>query len=335
MSVFLKLSIGILIYQIWIGYNMGKLVLSIDFELRWGVLDRVGNNVKQYQENIISVHETLPWMLKVFEERNVAATWATVGALGCENWEEFEQARPKIKPSYLNSSLNYINDFNQKIDPEGKLYFAPRLIEKIIKTKAQELGTHTFGHIYATEPNVTYKEFKEDILTAKSFLSKKFGRVPVSLVYPRNQVIYPEQLIDDDVMSIYRGNEDVDYLSAENQKAKRPLNRAKILIDALAPWISHQYPMHEIENGNVKSSAMFRIQLRDGLRQMHLFKLKQNIKQLREEEVYHIWYHPHNLSTSAKKKDDFVRFFDFVGDEIAKGKLDSESMGSIYKLAKG
>ena len=131
---------------------MATLVVSLDFELRWGVLDKVYDNANAYRDNLLSVHENIPWILDLFSERGIHATWATVGALGCDNWEEFEAVRPSLLPAYKNEKMHYVNNFNQKVDPEGKLYFAPDLVRKIIATPGQELGTHTFGHIYATEP---------------------------------------------------------------------------------------------------------------------------------------------------------------------------------------
>jgi hypothetical protein len=310
---------------------MATLIVSIDFELRWGVLDRLEDNIEQYKSNIMSVHKTLPWMLKIFEERGISATWATVGAIGCEDWKEFEEVRPKLEPSYANEKLKYVNEFNQTLDPEGELYFAPQLIRNIIQTPQQELGTHTFGHIYGTEAHVSYDEFKSDLLVARNFLKDKFGILTQSLVYPRNQVIYEEKLIEDNIISYYRGNENVSHMSAKNQKEKILWNRIKILSDALNPFVSHKYTINEIENNNIRSSAMFRIYLSEYLRKIHLAKLKSNIKHLGDNEMYHIWYHPHNLGASQKRKDDFIRFFDFIGNQISKGELTSENMGSLAK----
>ena len=309
---------------------MGTLVMSIDFELRWGVLDIVGKDIDKYKENLLSVHENVPWMLKIFQERNIAATWATVGALGCDNWDEFDQVKSSIQPSYKNKALCYDNDFSRIIDPQGELYFAPGLIRKIIETPWQELGTHTFGHIYGTEPDVSYDELKEDLLACKNFLSKKFGYEPQSLVYPRNQVIYEEILLEEEIVTTYRGNESVAYFSADKQRQQQFFDRAKRLLDAINPYISHAYDIDIVSNGNIPSSAIFRIYLPNMLRKMHLKKLKKNIINLKSDEVYHIWFHPHNLGTSQKKKDDFVRFFDFIGDQICSGRLESENMNSLF-----
>jgi hypothetical protein len=94
--------------------------------------------------------------------------------------------------------------------------------------------------------------------------------------------------------------------------------------------MSHAYDQTNIVNGNIQASAMFRIYLSNLLRKVHLYKLKQNIKNLGTNEIYHIWFHPHNLGNSRKKKDDFVRFFDFISKEIEQRKLMSENMNSLF-----
>lgn len=309
---------------------MGTLVISLDFELRWGVLDIVGQDIEKYKDNLLSVHENIPWMLKIFEERDIAVTWATVGALGCDDWNEFDRVKPKVEPTYKNKTMIYNNDFNRKIDPKGELYFAPELIRNILETPKQELGTHTFGHIYGTEPDVSYDELKIDLLTCKNFLFEKFGYKPESLVFPRNQMIHENKLLEDEIITTYRGNEQVEYLSADKQREHQFLNRIKIFFDAMNPYISHAYNKDSILDGNILSSAMFRIYLPDLLREMHLKKLKKNILNLKSDEIYHIWFHPHNLGTSQKKKDDFVRFFDFIAEQINSGRLESENMNSLF-----
>jgi hypothetical protein len=96
------------------------------------------------------------------------------------------------------------------------------------------------------------------------------------------------------------------------------------------PYLSHTYKIGNILDANIRSSAMFRIYLPDLPRKIHLKKLKYNISNLKDNEVYHIWFHPHNIGTSQKKKDDFVRFFDFVAQKINDGSLQSESMNSLF-----
>ena len=142
---------------------MSILVVSLDFEMRWGVLEKLQNQSGAYKDNLLSIKENVPWILKIFEERGISATWATVGAIGCNNWEDFDSFKPKIMPNYQTQKLHYDNDFNIALDPLGEMYFAHDLIKAILHTPGQELGMHTFGHVYGTESNVSYDEFICDI----------------------------------------------------------------------------------------------------------------------------------------------------------------------------
>ena len=58
----------------------GALVISLDFELHWGVRDKRPVD-GPYRENLLGAREAIPQMLDLFEEFGVAATWATVGFL--------------------------------------------------------------------------------------------------------------------------------------------------------------------------------------------------------------------------------------------------------------
>ena len=57
----------------------GALVISLDFELLWGVRDK--RTIADYGANILGVRQVVPALLDLFAERNIACTWATVGLL--------------------------------------------------------------------------------------------------------------------------------------------------------------------------------------------------------------------------------------------------------------
>ena len=61
----------------------GTLVISLDFELIWGIFDHADIvNKKDYFDNTLKV---IPKILDCFEKNGVKATWATVGMLFNEN----------------------------------------------------------------------------------------------------------------------------------------------------------------------------------------------------------------------------------------------------------
>ncbi len=73
-----------------------SVVISLDFELRWGVLDRVRDDFSAYRANLEGVPEAVDRMLDLFDEHEVRATWAIVGSLACTGWDEWEERRPDL-----------------------------------------------------------------------------------------------------------------------------------------------------------------------------------------------------------------------------------------------
>ena len=64
----------------------GKFVISLDFELMWGMRDK--KTLEQYGENIIGVHAVIPRLLELFTSYNIEATFSTVGFLFFKNKSE-------------------------------------------------------------------------------------------------------------------------------------------------------------------------------------------------------------------------------------------------------
>ena len=67
----------------------GTLIVSLDFELFWGMLDVCP--LEEYEDHVLGGRQAIPRMLRLFREHDIHATWAAVGFLFAENKEE---ARP-------------------------------------------------------------------------------------------------------------------------------------------------------------------------------------------------------------------------------------------------
>src|SRR5712664_2613383 len=57
----------------------GAFVISLDFELLWGVRDT--RTIADHGSDILGVREVIPALLDLFAERNIACSRATVGLL--------------------------------------------------------------------------------------------------------------------------------------------------------------------------------------------------------------------------------------------------------------
>ena len=82
----------------------GTFMVSLDFELFWGMLEVC--SLESYQDHVLGGKKAIPQMLRLFEKYGIHATWATVGFLFADNYEEATRFFPDLRPSYRNPELN-------------------------------------------------------------------------------------------------------------------------------------------------------------------------------------------------------------------------------------
>jgi hypothetical protein len=70
----------------------GVLLISLDFELHWGVRDQ--KTIADYRDNLLGERAAVPALLRIFSEYGMHATWATVGFLFFENREQLLRGLP-------------------------------------------------------------------------------------------------------------------------------------------------------------------------------------------------------------------------------------------------
>ena len=114
------------------GSNRGKFVISLDFELFWGLRDK--KRIADYKANLLGVQQVIPKMLDNFGKYDVKASFATVGFLFFETNEELLNNLPNVKPLYENDALSpylYIEGEGIGADySSDKFHFASDLIKK-------------------------------------------------------------------------------------------------------------------------------------------------------------------------------------------------------------
>ncbi|SDR70036.1 polysaccharide deacetylase family protein [Gramella sp. MAR_2010_147] len=277
----------------------GALVVSLDFELLWGVFDKV--DWKQKQEYFLNTRKLIPEILRLFEQHEVSCTWATVGMLFNDNWDEWNYNIPKVIPEYRNKKLSAYN-YGKSIQSKEteKLCFAPDLIRKIKETQGQEIGTHTYSHYYCRESGQTVESFRADLLQSKK-LAKKVEIKLNSLVFPRNQ-INPEylKLCQEIGLSSVRSNPDNWYW--KNTHKDSLLQKIFRTGDAYLGTNDKSYKTSKIETFN----RGLEIQKASRLLRPHSSRVIQNKLKIRrifsemewaakQGEIYHLWWHPHNF----------------------------------------
>ena len=280
----------------------GTLVISLDFELVWGIFDHVElNDKKTYFNNTLLA---IPKMVALFEKYSIHVTWATVGMLFNENWEEWHSNIPSILPTYDNSNLNPYNygKKHQKSNLDA-FFFAPNLIKNINSIKGQEIATHTYSHYYCLEKGQTIEQFNADMQQAV-LIAKKFNISLKSLVFPRNQFNkeYLEVCSKNQIETV-RTNPDNWYWNLT--KPETIVTKILRSGDAYLPFGKKSYSDTIVKKEDVvcqPASRFLRPQNKiEVLNTARLLRIKSEIIQAAKNgEVYHLWWHPHNFGTDTE-----------------------------------
>ncbi|MFM2381474.1 MAG: hypothetical protein RLZZ76_241 [Candidatus Parcubacteria bacterium] len=347
----------------------GTFVISLDFELYFGMFDKV--SLSQYGENIAGVHTAIPRLLSLFEERGIHATWATVGMLMHENKEELQAHLPHtaLVPRYDDMRLSAYEHLKiAKMDGiNRKYYFGKHLIEQILKTPHQELASHTFSHYYTVDG----VKNNEATFTADCDAFKKasaWTNVPVtSIVFPRNQ-------INTEVLKVcaaagfksYRGTpRHFLYTGKAETSQTNPLLRALRLVDTYINLTGHHThkigvkPLFETRSTDSLMAVNRHSEFSDNITGLvnipgswflrpysHRLRLLESLKIRRIKnamthaakngELYHLWWHPHNFGINQeqnfKNLETILNHFVNLKKEYA---MESMNMKELTNKTKG
>lgn len=272
---------------------MVAIVISIDFELRWGLLDKLGHDLPRYRRNLEGVREAVPRLLELFVHDGVRATWAVVGAVACSGWDEW-RARAPGWPKYADPTLAWSDAYPHQ-DPQGRLYFAPELVEAVAAAPGQELGSHTFSHIYLGEPGVTERDVLADGHAMAKLFHDRWQRPPKSFVFPRNQVAHTRALESCGV-AVWRENPQTFFWAKSGRQAHSLPVRALRLADAFAPLGNRSAPARVS-----RASYFVRFNLPEPMWRLHLRRMSRDIHHAEAGEALHVWWHPHNLGADPAR----------------------------------
>jgi peptidoglycan/xylan/chitin deacetylase (PgdA/CDA1 family) len=285
----------------------GRFIISLDFELYWGVRDK--RTLESYRENLLGVYKVIPELLKLFNKYDIHATWATVGFLFFESLEQLKKSLPENIPEYKIENLSpykYINKIEDIDDDNQKFHFALPLIQLIKENKNQEIASHTFSHYYCLEDGQTMESFKEDIELSIKYARKHNIEIK-SLVFPRNQ--YNEEYISAcknlKIKSI-RGNTGKWPYVAVNEISTSIIQRGMRLIDTYFNILGHNcYDMESVASTfpyNIKASRFFRPETNKN-RFINSLVIKRVMKDMtyaaKNNFIYHLWWHPHNFGKNT------------------------------------
>ncbi len=308
----------------------GTLIISLDFELMWGMFDKV--TADTYGANLAGVHTAVPKLLELFSAHHIHATWATVGMLTYPDATSLTTAREAIPavPQYQNPALSAYDHWQSNVQShEPRHYFAPALVAAITNTPNQEFASHTFSHYYCREAQAdevhAREAFKADCTAFKKVTP--VGVTVNSIVFPRNQ------WTDDALATLasfgfttFRGTEDHFLYRARTDAAQN--NRFIRLLRLVDHYVNlsgyHTYKLnaalvHESGLVNLPASRFLRpwSARLAFLEPLRLRRIKRAMTHAAKRgEVFHLWWHPHNFGVhqgeNMRVLEDILKHFAYL-----------------------
>lgn len=171
-------------------------IISADLEMAWAwrYSKRKDDSKALALEKADQTRKNMPALLDLFDQLNVAITWATVGHLfleGCTRIggrAHFELPRP---PYYENEFWRYAQGDWLDADPcsdyrQEPAWYAPDLIRSILSAKIKhEIACHTFSHIDCSDLHCP-SEVMDSELAQCQLQAGNLGFALNSFVFPGN-----------------------------------------------------------------------------------------------------------------------------------------------------
>lgn len=316
--------------------RQGVFVISLDFELMWGVSDK--RTIQDYGENIANGKEAIMALLDLMTDYGIRASFASVGLLYGRSIESLRGAdyTPAIKPSYVfegYSNYNHLESISLNEEDFLTYYSAPDLL-RLIYEQGQDIECHTFSHYYCLEPGQTTEQFDADL--------KLFGKVNSlsrsrAIVFPRNQ--YSSDYLDvcyENGFKVFRGNELDLFHRSGAQRDNLLWRRAVRLLDSYMNITGyHCYePEWESQLLNVRSSRFFRPPTSYKLVEFLKMKRIKNAMTYaaKTNTIFHLWWHPHNMGGNVDlfltQLEDLFKHYTRLSKKY---EMKSMSMFDVYK----
>ena len=319
----------------------GALVISLDFELHWGVRDHTTRNDALYAR-LPAARRAVGDLTDVFAARKIRATWATVGFLFASTRDELYTHVPRERPNYRHAELDpyaeTVGD-DEGLDPE---HLGGSLVELIKRTAGQEVASHTFSHYYCLEAGQNEATFRADLAAARAIALQR-GIELVSLVLPRNQwnPAYTKTVLDLGFRCI-RGPQRSWAHRARQRGEQHVLHRGARLAETyvgVSPPPTTAWNDIRLSSGlcDVPASAFLRPYdpARKSLEPLRLARLRSGMRQAAKEgRIFHLWWHPHNFSQHRSENFALLeRILDEFDRQAATEGMKSMTMADVAATA--
>ncbi|SHJ48468.1 polysaccharide deacetylase family protein [Bacteroides stercorirosoris] len=303
----------------------GHFLISLDFELVWGLAGWDLSQIEHYKQNLFSAKDALYKIVCLLEKYNMKCTVGYVGAMNHVSQQELYNTNNILIPAYSNhlyasfgSLLPYMN---RELDE--RLFLAHQEIEMLQKKANVEVASHTYSHYYCLEEGQTIDDFENDVRMAITN-AKKQGVNLVSIIFPRNQV-------NDDYLKVchkygfthFRGMINTAlYKPTKTVFRYSPMGALRFLDTYLNISGSNTYSIENTVGKDLIDVPGSRFLRPYSSKFFFLEKLKmRRIKNsmtdaAKKGHIYHLWWHPHNfginMSENLSQLEEICCHFDHL-----------------------
>lgn len=280
---------------------MSAFVITLDFEMLWGLADIA--DPLRYGRNVEGEWRAVPALLALFRRYRIHATWATVGMAMCRDWRHWRAVQPALMPGYRDARLSNYNH-GELARAHPRLFFGRELVERILATPGQELGSHTHSHFYCGAEGASAAQFAADLDCARDVAAGLGVRLS-SLVFPRNQMTQEcVQRLPAAGIHVFRGNRDCWLYRDGDAVRGGMLGRAARLADSWLALPDATVRATGTDPVDVPASLFLRPWSRtlSGIERLRTARLCAAMSAAaRTDGVFHLWWHPHNFGLDCER----------------------------------
>jgi len=295
--------------------NCGNLIISVDFELYWGVMQRRG--LGDYGNNIAGARDAALAMIELFDRYEVKTSWGYVGALTFSCKEDLLCFVEKHRDDIVCGECFPYNLLGQGLlNIPDKYLFCPDVVDLLASNDRVDLVSHGFLHAFPLD-----HRNDTDVLSTEL---KLFRRREENLLWKNTAgYIFPRNQYNDALLSVLAANGFRYYRAGVGSRL-----RERLLSLGLMPIASRVAAKERKGLKEIHAGSFFR--LGAGV-PYFVSKVKRALTFVSKTGgLVHIWWHPHNLGIrlqeSLKAIEDVLVHFSNLRDD---GCIKSETMRDL------
>lgn len=297
-----------------------KVVISLDFELGWGVLESELWKQRERMSIYVNLRSVLDNLIAVLKESEIATTWAIVGAILASDEKELDLEH--LPESYRNAVIKFCRESSEMTRNGQDLIDKLQCLDGLI-----EVASHTSTHIYAEHPDVNSDHYIADVGCSISTLENYFGTQVKSLVFPRDQARFNNEVAARYPIN-YRLNPDygrnISNIGRVFKGAQRIITNvpeSKVIMGASGECYQNGSLYFNWCGGKYELIKKYLTKI----------QTRRMLSNIRPGDVYHVWLHPFNLAESGELFESFINFVRQLAGMRDKGILEVVTMDGLVR----